>query len=57
MAPKPRQAPRDVPDSLPTHDQGTDVSPDAVRQTEQSRREPPDSLPADDEENVERERL
>jgi hypothetical protein len=57
MVPKPRHAPRDVPDSLPRHDGGTDVSPDAVRRTERSRREPPDSLPADEEENIERERL
>ena len=57
MAPKPRQAPRDVPDSLPENDQGTDVTPDRERQTESSRGEPPNSLSGDEEENVERERL
>ncbi len=55
MDPKPRQAPRNLPDSLPEHDKGTDVAPDHVRRVERSRREPPDSLPADDQE-VERER-
>jgi hypothetical protein len=50
MGPKPRQPPREVPDSLPKHDQGTDVVPDGVRPTERSRREPPDSLPADEQE-------
>jgi hypothetical protein len=45
---KPRQAPQNVPDSLPKKDEGTDVAPDDVRRTERSRREPPDSLPPDD---------
>jgi hypothetical protein len=45
MGQKPRQAPRDVPDSLPRRDEGTDVSPDDVRRTDRSRRVPPDSLP------------
>ncbi len=45
MGKKPREAPREVPDSLPKRDQGTDVMPDQVRRTERSRREPPDSLP------------
>lgn len=55
MDPKPRQAPRDVPDSLPRRDEGTDVAPDDVRRVERSRRQPPDSPPADDQ-DVERER-
>jgi hypothetical protein len=54
MDPKPRQAPRDVPDSLPGRDNGTDVAPDDVRRVERSRRQPPDSPPADDQ-DVERE--
>ena len=48
MGQKPRQAPQNVPDSLPKRDEGTDVAPDVVRRTERSRREPPDSLPANE---------
>jgi hypothetical protein len=48
MGPKPRDAPREVPDSLPKRDQGTDVMPDEVRRTERSRRVPPDSPPRGD---------
>jgi hypothetical protein len=46
MGQKPRQAPQNVPDSLPPRDPGTDVLPDDVRRTDRSRRVPPDSLPA-----------
>ena len=56
MDPNPRQAPRDVPDSLPGRDQGTAGAPDDVRRVERARRQPPDSPPADDQ-DVERERL
>ncbi len=42
MGQKPREAPRDVPDSLPQRDEGTDVMPDKVRRNE---RPPPDSPP------------
>ena len=45
MGSKPRQAPQNVPDSLPKKDEGTDVAPDDVRRTDRSRRVPPDSLP------------
>src|SRR5438045_9761612 len=34
MGRKPRRAPRDVPDSLPKRDEGTDVLPDDVRSTD-----------------------
>jgi hypothetical protein len=49
MDPKPRRAPRDVPDSLPKRDEGTDVMPDAVRRTDPPQRMPPDSLSPMDE--------
>jgi hypothetical protein len=53
MAP-PRRPPREVPDSLPKRDQGTDVLPDDVRRTERPRNVPPDSPPKpDDEASVE----
>ena len=42
---KPRQAPQNVPDSLPKRDEGTDVAPDDVRRTDRSRSVPPDLLP------------
>ena len=45
MGPKPREAPRNVPDSLPKRDEGTDVMPDKVRHTEGPRPAPPDSPP------------
>ena len=48
MGRKPRQAPRNVPDSLPRRDEGADVAPDDVRRTERSRLVPPDSLPESD---------
>ena len=48
MGRKPREAPRNIPDSLPKRDQGTDVMPDKVRETERSRTIPPDSLPRGD---------
>jgi hypothetical protein len=46
---KPRQAPKDVPDSLPKRDEGTDVSPDGVRRTDRPDRAPPDSMPEEKE--------
>jgi hypothetical protein len=49
MAKKPRRAPREVPDSLPPRDEGTDVMPDDVRRTEPPRSEAPDSVPPSDE--------
>jgi hypothetical protein len=55
MGQKPRRAPRDVPDSLPPRDEGSDVAPDDIRPTEPSRRVPPDSLP--DEKSTERETI
>lgn len=42
---KPRRAPKDIPDSLPERDRGTDVAPDDVRDVEPASRAPPDSLP------------
>ncbi len=45
MTKKPRRAPRDIPDSLPKRDDGTDVMPDDVRRTDPSPREGPDSVP------------
>ena len=50
MGQKPRQAPKDVPDSLPKRDEGTDVAPDDVRRTDRERRPPPDSLPEEEKE-------
>jgi hypothetical protein len=49
MGQKPRTVPRDVPDSLPKRDQGTDVLPDDVRRTD-PQTVSPDSLPEADEE-------
>ena len=46
---KPRRAPRDVPDSLPRRDEGTDVTPDDVRRTDHPLQETPDSVPAREE--------
>ena len=43
MGKKPRRAPRDVPDSLPKRDEGTDVMPDDVRPTDLPREEPPNA--------------
>jgi hypothetical protein len=54
MAPKPRRAPQDVPDSLPKRDEGTDVMPDDVRRSDRSQRMPPDSLPPMDEQSRDR---
>jgi hypothetical protein len=48
MGRKPRRPPRDVPDSLPKRDEGTDVMPDDVRYTDHSQ-ERPDSLPSNHE--------
>jgi hypothetical protein len=45
MGQKPREAPRNVPDSLPKRDEGTDVMPDKVRRTDRPRQPPPDSPP------------
>jgi hypothetical protein len=54
MGQKPRTVPRDVPDSLPKRDQGTDVLPDDVLPDDVRRIDPqtvsPDSLPEADEE-------
>jgi hypothetical protein len=54
MAPKPRRAPQDVPDSLPKRDEGTDVMPDDVRRSDRSQRMPPDSLPPMEEQSIDR---
>ena len=43
--PKPRRPPKDVPDSMPKRDEGTDVAPDDVRETDPRSRATPDSLP------------
>jgi len=51
MGRKPRRPPRDVPDSLPKRDEGTDVMPDKVRPTDRSPQEAPDSAPPKDERN------
>jgi hypothetical protein len=51
MGRKPRRAPRDVPDSLPKRDEGTDVMPDKVRPADRSPQEAPDSAPPKDERN------
>jgi hypothetical protein len=45
MGQKPREAPRDVPDSLPRRDDGTDVMPDKVRRIDRPPPAPPDSPP------------
>ena len=51
--PKPRHAPKETPDSLPARDQGSDVSPDQVRDPDRpARRDPPDSLPRNEEETT-----
>jgi hypothetical protein len=53
LNPKPRRPPRDVPDSLPERDEGTDVSPDEVRDPDRPVREQaPDSPPHDDEQTA-----
>src|SRR5262249_51831679 len=49
MAPKPRRAPQETPDSLPKRDGGTDVMPD-----DRSQRILPDSPPPMDEQSIER---
>jgi hypothetical protein len=49
MGRKPRRPPRNVPDSLPKRDEGTDIVPDDVRPTDPPRQETPDSAPTDDE--------
>jgi hypothetical protein len=54
VAPKPRRAPQETPDSLPKRDEGTDVMPDDVRRNDRSQRVPPDSLPPMDEQSIER---
>ena len=50
--PKPRRAPKDVPDSLPERDPGSGVAPDKVRDPDQPARSPPDSLPRNEEETT-----
>jgi hypothetical protein len=50
--PKPRRAPKDVPDSLPEREKGSDVAPDHVRDPEKERRPPPDSLPRHEEDTT-----
>jgi hypothetical protein len=51
--PKPRRAPKETPDSLPAHDQRSDVSPDQVRDPDRpARRDPPDSLPRNEEDTT-----
>ena len=51
--PKPRRAPKDVPDSLPKRDQDSDVAPDQVRDRDRTpRNDPPDSLPRNEEETT-----
>jgi hypothetical protein len=50
MGRKPRKPAKDVPDSLPPRDKGTDVAPDDVRRTDETQRLPPDSLPPAEEE-------
>jgi len=52
MGRKPRRAPKDVPDSLPKRDEGTDVAPDAVRDPDRPRPAPPDSLPRNEEDDT-----
>jgi hypothetical protein len=54
MAPKPRRAPQETPDSLPKRDEGTDVMSDDVRRGDRSQRMPPDSLPPMDEQSIDR---
>ena len=50
MGQKPRQAPQNIPDSLPKRDEGTDVQTDAVRGID-APNVPPDSLPESEDEN------
>jgi hypothetical protein len=52
MDPKPRRAPKDIPDSLHDRDEGTDVAPDKARDPDRAPRNPPDSLPRDDEDST-----
>ena len=52
MGSKPRRAPKDVPDSLPRRDEGTDMAPDEVRDPDRPQREPPDSLPRNEEDRT-----
>lgn len=52
MGQKPREAPRDIPDSLPKRDGGTDVMPDKVRRVDRPQPPPPDSLPGKEGEAV-----
>jgi hypothetical protein len=49
---KSRRAPKDVPDSLPEREEGTDVAPDEVRDPDPPRRDPPDSLPRNGEDTT-----
>jgi hypothetical protein len=49
---KPRRAPKDVPDSLPERDRGTDVAPDEVRDPDPPSGTPPDSLPRNEEDTT-----
>jgi hypothetical protein len=52
MAPKPRSAPPEVPDSLPPRHEGTDVLPDDARRTDAPATVPPDSLPPSEDERT-----
>jgi hypothetical protein len=50
MGRKPRKPAQDIPDSLPSRDEGTDVLPDDVRRSDKPDRTPPDSPPPEKEE-------
>jgi hypothetical protein len=55
MGRKPRRAPRNVPDSLPKRDEGTDAVPDDARTTERSApEEMSDSPPSQETKETER---
>jgi hypothetical protein len=57
MTAPPRRPPKNVPDSMPSRDRGTDVLPEDVRRTEDVREPPPDSPPLrEDEPSIERAR-
>jgi hypothetical protein len=45
MIDPPRRPPKNIPDSLPKRERGTDVLPDDARRTEEGREAPPDSPP------------
>jgi len=50
MIDPPRRPPKNVPDSLPKRERGSDVLPDDARRTEPGREPPPDSLPTPEDE-------